>query len=131
MPFKILATVTGLVCLILAGVWLILPHWILTHWQVGYDYGDGLVSRRMACLFVALGVILLSIRKVDLREAQQAIGNGVIVACVSLIALGLYEWLSGHVGEGIWFAMGLEAVICLGFLTVRDPARAARPVSVR
>ncbi|ESQ82141.1 hypothetical protein AEAC466_18565 [Asticcacaulis sp. AC466] len=131
MPFKTVSALTGVVCLILAGVWLILPQWILTHWQVGYDYGDGLVSRRMACLFVAFGVILLSIRKVDVREAQRAVSNGVIVACLSLIALGLYEWLSGHVGDGIWFAMALEAVICLGFLTVRAPARATRPVSVR
>ena len=118
MPFKLLSILTAAICLILAGVWFALPDWILAHWHVAYLEGGELVSRRMACLFLALGVILFGLRNLRAVEARQALGNGIIAACVSLIALGFYERISHHAGNGIFFAIGLESVICLAFLTV-------------
>jgi hypothetical protein len=63
-------------------------------------------------------VILFGLRHLRSREAQQALGNGVIVACASLIVLGVYERFSHHAGNGIFAAVGLESAICLAFLTV-------------
>ena len=118
MPFKTLSILTAVLCLILAGMWFALPGWILAHWHVAYLEGGELVSRRMACLFLALGVILFGLRHLHSLEAQQALGNGIIVACASLIVLGVYERISHHAGNGIFAAVGLESVICLAFLTV-------------
>ena len=118
MPFKTLSILTAVLCLILAGVWFALPDWILAHWHVAYLEGGELVSRRMACLFLALCVILFGLRHLHSREAQQALGNGIITACVSLIALGVYERISHHAGNGIFAAIGLESAICFAFLTV-------------
>ncbi len=118
MPFKPLSVLTAAICLILAGMWFVMPDWILAHWHVAYLEGGELVSRRMACLFLALGVILFGLRDLRAPEARQAIGNGIIAACVSLIALGLYERMSHHAGNGIFFAIALESLICLAFLTV-------------
>jgi hypothetical protein len=118
MPFKALSILTAVLCLVLAVVWFALPDWILSHWHVAYLEGGALVSRRMACLFLALGVILFGLRHLRSREAQQALGNGVIVACASLIVLGVYERISHHAGNGIFAAVGLESLICLAFLTV-------------
>lgn len=118
MPFKTLSILTAAICLILAVVWFALPDWILAHWHVAYLEGGELVSRRMACLFLALGVILFGLRHLRSAEAQGALGNGIIAACVSLIVLGAYERISHHAGNGIFAAIGLESVICFAFLTV-------------
>lgn len=118
MPFKTLSILTAVICLILAGVWFILPDWILSHWHVASLEGSELVSRRMACLFLALAVILFGLRNLRAPEARQALGNGIIAACVSLIGLGFYERISHHAGDGIFFAIALESLICLAFLTV-------------
>lgn len=118
MPFKMLSILTAAICLVLAGLWFTLPDWILVHWHVAYLEGGELVSRRMACLFLALAVILFGLRNLRSREARQALGSGIIVACVSLIGLGLYERISHHAGNGIFFAIALESIICVAFLTV-------------
>jgi hypothetical protein len=118
MPFKILSILTAVICLALAVVWFSLPDWILAHWHVAYLEGGELVSRRMACLFLALAVILFGLRNLRSLEARQALGNGIIAACLSLMGLGVYERVSHHAGDGIFFAIGLESVICLAFLTV-------------
>ncbi len=139
MNFKIVTAFTGLTCLSLAGVWFIFPQWILTHWQVDYGYGAGFVSRRMACLFLVIGVMLIGLRNIQAREAQNAVSNGVVIGCAALIGLGAYELLRGHVNDGIFFAIGLESTICLAFLTfaraagvtVNAPESEAQPVSVR
>ena len=123
MTFKPLATATAVVCLVLGAVWFALPHWILTHWRLDYDYGGGFVSRRMACLFFAIGVILFSLRNTVSREARVAAGRGVIAACTTLIVLGLYELASGHVGWGIVFALGLETLLIVAFLGVESSER--------
>ncbi|ESQ94648.1 hypothetical protein [Asticcacaulis benevestitus] len=133
MPFKALSILTAALCLVLAVVWFVLPDWILANWHVAYLEGGALVSRRMACLFLALGVILFGLRHLRSRGTQQALGNGIIVACASLIVLGLYERISHHAGNGIFAAIGLESAICLAFLSVgrfsvRDDAElAAQP----
>ena len=116
--FKTLTIATSLLCLALAVVWFAQPQWILTHWSMAYDYDGGFMSRRMACLFLALSVILMSLRNATSATVRHAVGNGVMTACLSLIGLGLYEWLSGHVGIGIFAAIGLETVLTLAFLVV-------------
>ncbi len=118
MPFKPLSILTAAICLILSGVWFAIPDWILSHWHVAYLEGGELVSRRMACLFLALSVILFNLRNLRSQEARQALGKGIIVACMTLIGLGFYERISGHAGNGIFVAVGIESAICLAFLTV-------------
>ena len=118
MPFKTLSLLTAGACLVLASLWFTWPDGILASWHVAYLEGGALVSRRMACLFLALAVILFGLRDLRAPDARQALGNGIIAACVSLIGLGLYERISHHAGNGIFFAIGLESLICLAFLTV-------------
>ena len=119
MTFRRLTLLTSALCLLLAVVWLSFPEWILTHWSVGYGYDGGLVSRRMACLFFALSVLLFGLRKVEAPDLKSAVRNGVIAACMSLAALGVYELVSGHAGVGILFAIGLEALVTLAFVTLK------------
>ncbi|CAL4868608.1 hypothetical protein MMA231_02896 [Asticcacaulis sp. MM231] len=128
MPFKALSILTAALCLVLAVVWFVLPDWILANWHVAYLEVGTLESRRMACLFLALGVILFGLRHLRSRETQQALGKGIIAACASLIVLGLYERISHHAGNGIFAAIGLESAICCAFLSVgrfsvRDDAK--------
>ncbi len=116
--FRHLATAASFLLLVLAIVWFAWPQWILTHWEVAYNYGAGFQSRRMACFFLAVAVILWSVRQTHSAEARRAVINGMAAACVSLIMLGLWEYMSGHAGRGIFFAIGLESLILATFLTV-------------
>ncbi len=137
LSFKPLTVATSLLCLGLAAIWFAWPEWILTHWHMTYDYDGGFMSRRMACLFLALSVILMSLRNAASPVVRGAVGNGVITACLSLIALGIYEWLSGHVGVGIFAAISLESVLTVAYFTVsskkprltpQNPPEPAAPV---
>ncbi len=126
MTFKPLATATAILCFALGVVWFALPHWILTHWQLAYDYGGGFVSRRMACLFFALGVILYSLRNTQSRDARVAASRGIIAACASLVVLGLYELAGSHVGWGIVFALALETSLIAAFVSVEREERVTK-----
>ncbi len=126
MSFRHAATATALICLLLAGVWFVFPHWILTHWGLDYGYGAGMLSRRMACFFLGLAVILNGLREVDDPFVQKTVVRGVLAICLSLAALGLYEWLSGHANAGMLYAVGLEVSIALAF-GLAAPQASAEP----
>ncbi len=121
MNFKIVTALTGLVCLILAGVWFAFPQWILLHWHVDYAYGAGFISRRMACLFLIVGMLLIDLRNIHAQDTQNAVSKAVIIGCSALIGLGTYELFANRVNDGIMVAMGLECLICVAFLTVSRP----------
>ncbi|MBW8881786.1 MAG: hypothetical protein JF615_10310 [Asticcacaulis sp.] len=129
-PFRPLATATAVLLLCLAWVWFAWPDWILVHWSLPYSYGAGFLARRMACFFLAAAVILWSLRKTQSAEAKAAVVNGMVAACLSLIVSGLWEYVTGHAGWGIFFAIGLESVLLTAFAAAGfSPAASAKPAA--
>jgi hypothetical protein len=117
--FRTLATFTALLCFVLAFVWGFLPDMLLSIWSVEYSGATGLVSRRSAVLFLALGVMFYRARRAPPSSTRRALSAGVVVGCFGLAALGLGEWLNGHAGPGILLAVIVEIALGLGFIRTR------------
>ncbi|RON26030.1 hypothetical protein BK664_32640, partial [Pseudomonas brassicacearum] len=85
-----------------------MPAWLLAIWSLEYSSAVGVVPRRSAVLFAALGVMFYLVRNESPSTARHALSNGFMVGCWGLAALGLGEWLNGHAGSGILLAVVVE-----------------------
>jgi hypothetical protein len=119
LSFRTLSTFTAALCFLLALVWGLLPDRLLAIWDIEYSAAAGLVARRSAVLFAALGVMFYLVRNEAPSATRNALSNGFIVGCWGLAALGFGEWLNGHAGPGILLAVGVELALGLGFFQTR------------
>jgi hypothetical protein len=116
LSFRTLATFTACLCFALALIWGLRPDLLLLMWDVEYSSATGLVARRNAALFLALGVMFYRIRHAVPCDTRRAVTLGFITGCFVLAALGLSEWISGHAGPGILLAVATETVLGLAFI---------------
>lgn len=119
--FHALSTFTAVLCLALAIAWGVRPDLLLWLWGVEYTDASGLVARRNAMLFLAIGIMFYRLRHTAPSPTRSALVSGFIVGCLGLAALGIGEWLNGHTGPGILLAVGTELVLGLGFIQARKP----------
>ncbi|UST61833.1 hypothetical protein NF673_14365 [Pseudomonas moraviensis] len=119
LSFLTLSSFTSILCFLLALVWGFFPEVLLAIWSIGYSEGTGVVARRSAVLFAALGVMFYLLRNAPPSAARSALSNGSIVGCFGLSALGFGEWLNGHAGPGILLAVLVEFALGLGFVQAR------------
>lgn len=114
--FHTLALFTALLCFALALTWGLRPDWLLWLWSVEYSSATGLVARRNAALFLALGIMFYRARHAPPSDTRRAITTGFITGCFVLAALGLSECISGNAGPGILLAVATETVLGLAFI---------------
>ena len=119
LSFRTLSMFTAALCLVLALVWGLMPDWLLAIWGIEYSSATGVVSRRIAVVFAALGLIFYWVRNEPPSVIRSALSSGFMVGCFGLAALGFGEWLNGHTGPGILLAVLLELALGLGFLQTR------------
>jgi len=117
--FRTLATFTAVLSFVLAFVWGFWPDEWLSIWSVEYSSATGLVSRRTAVLFLALGVIFYRARRAPPSSTRRALSTGFVVGCFGLATLGLGEWLNGHAGPGILLPVVVELALGLGFIQTK------------
>ncbi|APC18990.1 hypothetical protein BLL42_26025 [Pseudomonas frederiksbergensis] len=116
LSFRTLSTFTAGLCFVLALIWGVMPDAMLSIWSVGYSDATGLVARRSAVLFVALGVMFYLARNASPSVSRSALSSGLMVGAFGLAALGVGEWLNGHAGPGILLAVAVEIALGLAFL---------------
>jgi hypothetical protein len=119
LSFRALSTFTATLCFLLALVWGLMPDWLLSIWGLEYSLAVGVVARRSAMLFAALGVMFYLVRNESPSTTRHALSNGFMVGCWGLAALGFGEWLNGHAGPGILLAVVVELALGLAFLQTR------------
>ncbi|ALI04338.1 hypothetical protein C1Y08_24985 [Pseudomonas sp. FW306-02-F02-AA] len=117
--FRTLSMFTAGLCFALALVWGFIPEVMLSIWSIGYSDATGLVARRSAMLFVALGVMFYQARNTPPSVSRSALSSGLVVAVFGLATLGVGEWLNGHAGPGILLAVAVEIALGLAFLQTR------------
>jgi len=125
--FKTLATLAGLLFLSLALVWLFAPILLLSDWGVEISDGVGLLGRRAAALYAGIGVMFLLSRSAEPSTARSALVSGLLVSCLMLAALGLYELWGGHVTYKILVAVGIEVAFALACVLVNDGDKKSAP----
>ncbi|TPG98040.1 hypothetical protein EAH72_03655 [Pseudomonas caspiana] len=119
LSFRVLSTFTAALCFLLALVWGLMPDWLLSIWGLEYSLAVGVVARRSAMLFAALGVMFYLVRNESPSTTRHALSNGFMVGCWGLAALGFGEWLNGHAGPGILLAVVVELALGLAFLQTK------------
>jgi len=117
--FRTLSSFTAILCFLLALIWGFAPDRILASWDIEYSLAAGLISRRMAVLFMVLGVMFFMLRNEAPSLTRNALSNGFMVGCWGLAILGFGEWLNGHAGPGILLAVGVELALGLAFFQTR------------
>lgn len=116
LSFRSLATFTALLCFALALIWGLRPDLLLWVWSVEYSSATGLVSRRNAALFLAIGIMFYRARHAPPSDTRRALTTGFITGCLVLAVLGFSEWINGNAGPGILLAVATETVLGLAFL---------------
>ncbi|KJZ33528.1 hypothetical protein LOY55_16370 [Pseudomonas sp. B21-040] len=119
LSFRTLSMFTAALCLLLALIWGLMPDELLAIWGIEYSTATGLVARRSAVVFAALGLIFYWVRNEAPSVTRSALCSGFMVGCFGLAALGFGEWLNGHAGPGILLAVLVELALGLGFLQTR------------
>jgi len=125
--FKTLATLAGLLFLSLAMVWLAAPTLLLADWGVEFSEGIGLMGRRAAALYAGFGVMFLLSRSAGPSTARSALVRGLLVACLMLAALGLYELWGGHVTNKILVAVAIEIAFASACVLVNEDVDKSGP----
>ncbi|NVZ73246.1 hypothetical protein [Pseudomonas costantinii] len=116
LSFRALATFTALLCFALALIWGLRPDLLLWMWSVEYSNATGLVSRRNAALFLAIGIMFYRARHAPPSDTRRALTTGFITGCLVLAVLGFGEWINGNAGPGILLAVVTETVLGLAFI---------------
>ena len=114
--FRTLATTTALLCFALALVWGLRPDLLLGMWGVNSSDATGLVARRSAALFLAIGIMFYRARHAPPSDTRRAMTSGFAIGCLVLAVLGLSEWFNGNAGPGIFLAVATETVLGLAFI---------------
>lgn len=113
LSFHGLAILYSFFCLVLAGVCLLHPDFLISQWQVDFSYPVGLVARRCGAFFTGLSVMFFCARNAEPSLARTAIVKGFCVAMMILAGLGVMEFATGHAGPGILTAVAFEVVCVL------------------
>lgn len=116
LSFRTLATATALLCFVLALVWGLRPDLLLGMWGVTSSDATGLVARRSAALFLAIGIMFYRARHAPPSDTRRAMTSGFAIGCLVLAVLGVCEWFSGNAGTGIFLAVATETVLGLAFI---------------
>ena len=120
--FHKLATVAAIAFFALALVWMFAPAQSLSIWGIEFSVGAGVVSRRCAAVYAGFGVMFFLARNSVPSSGRRALVMGVVVACLILALLGLFELAAGHVHLGILPAALIEIALSVSLLCVdRSP----------
>lgn len=116
--FRNLAILTSFIFFALALSWMLAPNLLLSNWRVELSSSVELVGRRGAALYAGISVMFFSARNAEASPARSALVTGLVVACLTLATLGVYELVAGHTNRGILAAVFIEIAIALAFLYV-------------
>jgi hypothetical protein len=90
-----------------------LIHWLF---QIDSSTGTDVMSGRAAMLFAGLAVITLQTRNAPAGPQRQSISLGIAVTMGGLACVGLYDFLRGAVGLGIWLAILAELFFVTAYM---------------
>ncbi len=122
--FKTLAVLSAGLCFVLANIWMFAPKILLAVWSVPYSESVGLVARRGAALFGAIGTMFFVARNAEISLARYGLIVGFTLGCAALASLGIFELVSGHAGLGILSAVVVEVAFAVAFIIVGRHDRA-------
>lgn len=122
MSFRIVATVTAAILLVLGVGYLFAGALLVARWQIEPTESVLLFGRRIGAVYVGLAVMFFLARTVPASLARTALSTGAFVVCSLLSALGAWEFAAGRSGPGILASACVEALLAVAYAgaLVRD-----------
>lgn len=111
--FKHLNIVTACISFTLFVVLLFVPALIFWLFDIAGHESAYFIARRAAMLFLGIAVITCFSRHAKNSEERQAIILGIACSMFGLAGLGLFEYVRGFVGLGIFLAISAEFFLTL------------------
>lgn len=118
LSFYRLSMLTAILFSLLAITWMFAPIQLLSGWGVDFTTAVGLIGRRAAALYTGIAVMFFMARNAESSTARTALIYGIIMACMILAFLGVYELAMKHATSGILPAVFIEIVLSLLFMVV-------------
>ncbi len=116
--YKSVSTVTAVIAFILFLILLVAPVSIFMLFQVQGNESAFFISRRAAMLFLGIASFLWLGRNAIHSELRQAICVGMSLSMFALATLGIFEFVRGFVGIGIFAAVSTETIICFAYYRI-------------
>ncbi len=132
MTFRAVATITSVLLLILGAGYLFAGGTVVGRWDLPATDEVLLVARRIGAIYLGLSVLFFMAKNVPASAARTAMTAGAMVVLSLLAILGVYEFVAGRVGAGIFVSAGIELLLAIGFTVVlisdrRESASLAAP----
>ena len=126
--FRGVAILTAALFFLIGMLWLMAPNVMLSDWGVALTPSLALLGRRSAALYFGIAAMFFFARNAEPSTARSALLKGMVLACLMLAGLGVFELAAGHVTPKILIPVVLEITMSLAFLYVGrgQPLRSVR-----
>ncbi len=116
--YKIVSLLSSIIFFTLFMSLLLYPESIFWLFQIEGNESAYFISRRASMLFLGYALITYFSRFAENTELRQAIILGLALAMFGLALLGLFEFLRGYVGIGIFLAISAETFLSVTYLSI-------------
>jgi hypothetical protein len=115
--FPRIARLAALIAFLLFATFAFIP--VIPFTMLGVDMvSEGLLmARRMSALFLGISLILWLARDAENSPLRRSVSASLSVSMAALALFGLWDFVHGSVGPGIWIAVTVETFFAaaLGF----------------
>lgn len=118
MTFYNLTFAAAVLCAVLSAVLIFFPEIIYWVFTVPDTPTGDFLAIRAGMVFLGVSVILWGCRNEGASTLRSTISIGVIVMMAGLAVAGVYEFLRGFAGLGIWVAILIELGFAYGYLSI-------------
>ncbi|MEO9459901.1 MAG: hypothetical protein ABJE63_02095 [Lentilitoribacter sp.] len=81
-----------------------------------------LIARRAAMMFMGLSAIIFLSRNAEPSQLRQSLCLGLAIMMAALAIIGIFEFVRGAVGVGIWLAITTEIGFALAYFKLSKQA---------
>ena len=113
--YPLVSKLASALCFILFICLLLAPG--LIYWIFGLDGNEvsDLIARRAAMMLMGLSAIIFLSRNAEPSQLRQSLCLGLAIMMGALAIIGIFEFLRGIVGVGIWLAIITEIAFALAY----------------
>lgn len=116
--YPLISVFAGALCLVLSVNLLLAPNFIYWIFGIVGNENADLMSRRASMLFLGLAFITFQSRNAAASELRKILCMGLGIMMAGLAAMGIFEYMRGAVGLGIWLAILTEITFSVGYFSL-------------
>jgi len=115
MPFRPLAMLAAAIMLALALILIFVPGLLFAVFGLAVGPVTAFTAKRTAMFMLGFALLFWLGRDATCGETRRLIAASAVVTLGGLALLGLFEFLRGQAGPGIFLAIATESLLALGF----------------